>query len=168
MIKELIKEYQYHKCDFRSKVESIYSDTKNQSIYKKKKELIAFYSETDATEEKLFWRYRELQYKVGQSFPLALSMCISVFTAVFVTSAIDYMEMFILLKAILLLIVSGLLTYASCKIVIQGIKLIYMKEADLLLYPIEIELLEQRLLQDTDTEKPTVIGSSRDDSNAKK
>ena len=167
MIKELMKEWKYQKCDFRSKVDAIYSDTKHPSIHEKKKELIAFYAKTDATEEELFGRYKELKYKVEQSFSLALGICIGVFTAIFATSVMDYIEMFVWLRAILLLIVSGLLTYASCRIVIQGITLIYMKKADLLLYPIEIELLEQRLLQDTDTEEPAVVEPSTDAPNAK-
>ena len=93
-------------------------------------------------------------------------MYVSVFTSVFVASAVKYIEESVLLKGLLLMVAGGLLTYALGSFVIQRARNIYMRKKILLVYPLEIELLEQQLLQDTNAEAPviTTAASSPDDS----
>ena len=155
----------YTKEEFNSKIKELYANSADKPVAELRRAVAEFYSKFTADEDTLFERYRELKYQLEQSCPIGLSMYVSLFTSVFVASAVKYIEESVLLKGLLLMVAGGLLTYALGSFVIRRARNIYMKKKILLVYPLEIELLEQQLLQDTNAEAPviTTAASSPDD-----
>lgn len=154
------------KEEFNTKIKELYANSADKPVAELQRAVAEFYSKFTVDEDTLFERYRELKYQLEQSCPIGLSMYVSVFTSVFVASAVKYIEESVLLKGLLLMVAGGLLTYALGSFVIQRARNIYMRKKILLVYPLEIELLEQQLLQDTNAEAPviTTAASSPDDS----
>ena len=154
------------KEEFNSKIKELYGNSADKPVAELRRAVAEFYSKFTADEDTLFERYRELKYQLEQSCSIGLSMYVSVFTSVFVASAVEYIEEPVLIKGLLLMVSGGLLTYALGNFVIRRARNIYMSKKILLVYPLEIELLEQQLLQDTNAEAPviTTAASSPDDS----
>ena len=88
------------KEEFNSKIKELYANSAEKPVAELRRAVAEFYSKFTADEDTLFERYRELKYQLEQSCPIGLSMYVSVFTSVFVASAVKYIEESVLLKGL--------------------------------------------------------------------
>lgn len=96
------------KEEFNSKIKELYANSADKPVAELRRAVAEFYSKFTADEDTLFERYRELKYQLEQSCSIGLSMYVSVFTSVFVASAVKYIEEPVLLKGLLLMVSGGL------------------------------------------------------------
>lgn len=131
-----------------SRVKEIYEDSE-MTIKDKCSKLNDAYSNMDANEDELYERYRTLKYKTEHSLSNLFSALLGAISSVFVSYAILFAEKFCPVIGLILIIGMGLLIVIVARDAIHHLKEMYMDKEALLLYPLEIKLLEQKLLYGT-------------------
>lgn len=148
MKKATSKPPQKEESSLISRVKEIYEDSE-MSLKDKCKELKGAYLHMDANEDELYERYRTLKYKTEHSLSNLFSALLGAISSVFVSYAILFAEKFCPVIGLILIIGMGLLIVIVARDAIHRLKEMYMDKEMLLLYPLEIKLLEQRLLYGT-------------------
>lgn len=112
--------------------------------------MIEVYSQNTTNEAVLCERYRELKYATDYAISDRLGMCIGGATSLFISVAMTITQVYGALFAFLLICAFGGVIVTVTAWLVRWAKQLYMKNEVLLLYPLEIKLLEDKLFQDSD------------------
>ena len=141
--------------EFREEIEACYNSPDNRSIADKRRAMVDFYSRVVAVdEETLCNRYRELKYAVDLGLSFMIGVPISIAMSCVISYLISASEHTDLLGFLEKFVIAAIFFAVFVRLLLM-VKRTHLSDKVLLLYPMEMKLLENKLLQ-TDAYEITV------------